>query len=148
MQFYCTSSFKKSIKELCSKERNGYISCRKDIYDFFTVKLFEEIWITPILFKSIDNDISRIIKAKISNSGLKLGASNGFRLYFFVSKNTKDIVYITVYPKRGKFGKVNLKKAEIKFLLNKFVEEFEKNCLIKVNLNKELGLIEINGDNN
>lgn len=49
----------------------------------------------------------RIVKLRLPNSEQKLSKSNGFRLIYWVSLLTDDLVLLSIYPKRGPQGAVD-----------------------------------------
>jgi mRNA-degrading endonuclease RelE of RelBE toxin-antitoxin system len=54
------------------------------------------------------------IKSRIVNSKSNKGKSAGYRIYFFVDRESSCVYLLDFYPKTGKYGKADLTKAEEK----------------------------------
>lgn len=131
--FYSISTFRDELSELLASKKDGYISVWNDIVDeFHTKKNMDEIRMTPSMIKLNDN--IKIIKARIPNSYLKLGKSNGFRLIYLVLLDREEVVLLYVYPKRGKKGAVSIKDSIYIDLLETYNTELDANLLVSYNI--------------
>jgi hypothetical protein len=132
MQFYTTPEFLQVINELCKRPKDGYSSCKEDICNEFKDKSLEELWDTePFL---INNSRLRLIKARFCNSGASIGQSGAFRILYIITKDIEEIIFIYVFPKRGKFGKQNISLDESKEYFKNAIEAKKNNTLIKIDI--------------
>lgn len=143
--FYSTASFRKALSELCRKRREGYSSVIKDICKEFKGKPIEEIRINRDMV--ISEDKFTIIKLRLPNSGQKLSKSDGFRLIYLVHKQSDEVTFLYIYPKRGPKGMITIKDNEILSLLSEFVEEKRSSLLVSHDIENELEEIKIEQPN-
>ncbi len=94
MRFLSISSFRKDLKKL---NKQGYLSCQKDICEEFESKAEEEI--RQMTIKIAETESNLLIKRRIANSGQKIGKSGGFRLFFTINR-VADVVFLHIYPKK------------------------------------------------
>ena len=80
----------------------------------------------------------RIVKLRLPNSGLKLSKSNGFRLIYWVSLISDEVVLMCIYPKRGSQSAVDLVDAEYARLLEEMTNESQANMLHQVDITNAL----------
>ncbi len=140
MNFYTSSTFRTLLAGLTKKQREGYMSVVKDICDQF--QSMDDI----ILRESNDRVRQlrdyRIVKLRLPNSGQKLSKSNGFRLIYWVSLLADEVVLMSIYPKRGSQGIVDLVDAEYGRLVEEMTVESRHHSLHQVDI--ENSLAEIN----
>ena len=80
----------------------------------------------------------RIVKLRVGNSGQKLAKANGFRFIYMVSMETSNVVLLSVYPKRGTKGIMNISEAEYSRLLKEMYQESTTNSLHEVDIKDSL----------
>lgn len=120
--FYSISTFRNELSKLISLKKEGYCSVWDDITsEFGKKKDMEEIRNTPSMIKLGDN--TKIIKARIPNSYLKLSKSNGYRLIYLVRLDRSEIVLLYIYPKRGKKGLIDIKESMYSHFLKEYQSE-------------------------
>ena len=136
MKFYTSSTFRTLLANLIKEDREGYMSVVKDI----CVQL--QKMDDNILRESNDRvrqlQDYRIVKLRLPNSGMKLSKSNGFRLIYWVSLLTDEIVLMSVYPKRGPQSAVDLVDAEYVRLLEEMIAESKCHSLHQVDIANSL----------
>lgn len=139
LTFYSISTFRNAIDTICRKEKYGYQSCKKDICDALKDYSFDEIWGLNYRVRDLDN--IRIIKIRIQNSFQNLSSSDGFRLIVCCNKNHQTVVFLNVYPKRGKLGQLDQTKEEYKQQLKNYLLSSQNNQLVQHNIKKELEIV-------
>lgn len=127
--FYSISTFREQLDDLTKKEKDGYISVRKDICEELENKTIDELRITPSLIKALP-DI-KIIKARIQNSFLGYSKSNGYRLIYLARLDRLEVILLYVFPKRGKKGVVNIKDTTLHTLLETYINEAKTESLLE-----------------
>lgn len=80
----------------------------------------------------------RIVKLRLPNSGQKLSKSNGFRLIYWVSLLSNDVVLLSVYPKRGPQSAVDLVDSEYGRLVEEMTNESIAHALHQVDIDNDL----------
>lgn len=83
----------------------------------------------------------RIVKLRLPNSGQNLSRSNGFRLIYWISLLTDDIVLLSIYPKRGPQSAVDLIDSEYGRLVVEMTQESKAYQLHQVDI--AAGLFEL-----
>jgi mRNA-degrading endonuclease RelE of RelBE toxin-antitoxin system len=129
LAFHSISTFRQSVENLCRKEKNGYQSCKKDICDFFSDLSIEDIWELNTRLREMGS--IRVIKVRLKNSFQNLSSSDGFRLIVCCNKKTQTVVFLNIYPKRGKLGQLDQSREEYKRQLKIYAEELSNNKLVK-----------------
>lgn len=81
-----------------------------------------------------DSGVAKIIKLRVPNSSQNKGKSAGFRVVYFITKRTNEVVFLTIFSKTGKGGKSNIPKSEIKEYLEIYKSEQKSGSLLKVDL--------------
>ena len=136
MNFYTLSTFRTFLANLMRKQREGYMSVVTDI----CTQLQEMD--DKILRDSNDRvrqfQRYRIVKLRLPNSGQKLSKSNGFRLIYWVSLLADEVVLMSIYPKRGPQGTVDLVETEYARLVEEMTDESKNNALHQVDINNSL----------
>lgn len=132
MNFYTTSTFRALLANLIKKQREGYMSVVKDI----CAQLQE---MDDNILRETNDRVRqlqdyRIVKLRLPNSGMKLSKSNGFRLIYWVSLLTDDVVLMSIYPKRGPQSAVDLVDAEYARLLEEMTAESKCHSLHQVDI--------------
>ena len=136
MRFFTSSTFRKNIESLTKKSREGYMSVSKDIC--------EALMDMPDNILRDSNDRVRqlkdyrIVKLRLPNSGQNLSKPNGFRLIYWVSLLTDDVVLLSIYPKRGPQGAVDLVDSEYGRLIVEMTQESLANSLHQVDITNGL----------
>lgn len=91
-----------------------------DIVKDFKGKQIDEIRQFREMIKIGEN--YKLIKHRVTNSESRLSGKDGYRLVFLVRNDIDDVIFLHVFPKRGKFGVSNIsEKIYIALLL-----EYEK----------------------
>ena len=139
MNFYTSSSFRKSVSALTRKAKDGYKSVIEDILRLFRA------WM--IILRETNDRIRqeqnfRIVKLRVKNSQLKLAKKDGFRLIYWVSTKSDNLVLLSVYPKRGPHAINNLANTEFLRLLQEMLDEKLQCILQKVDINHNLTIID------
>jgi mRNA-degrading endonuclease RelE of RelBE toxin-antitoxin system len=83
----------------------------------------------------------RIVKLRIANSGQHLPKTDGFRLIYFVSLVSDEVVLLRVYPKRGPQKTIDLVESEYTRLEYELLNESEAHTLHQVDINNLLAEI-------
>lgn len=86
----------------------------------------------------------RIVKLRLPNSGQNLSKPNGFRLIYWVSLITDDVVLLSIYPKRGPQSAVDLVDSEYGRLIVEMTEESMANALHQVDVTNGLTELSVN----
>ena len=76
----------------------------------------------------------RVVKLRLPNSGQRLSKPDGFRLIYWVSMVSDDVVLLRIYPKRGPQGTVDLVDEEYDRLLMEMVQESQAKVLHQVDI--------------
>lgn len=140
MNSYTISTFRDVIISLTKKPREGYSSL---INDICTVLQSMPINILRDSNERIlQTSTFRVVKLRVCNSGQKLSKSNGFRLIYFISLHTDEMVLLNVFPKRGAKGISNIPSSEYKRILNALIKENDVRQLHQVDIAN--GLKELN----
>ena len=139
VSFHSISTFRDSLENLCRKEKNGYHSCKKDICDLLKGLSFNDIW--ELNFRVRDLDNIRVIKIRIQNSFQNLSSADGFRLIVCCNKKHQTVVFLNIYPKRGKLGQLDQSKEEFKRQLKTYLSAHQSNQLVEHNINNMLEII-------
>ena len=140
MNLYTISTFRDAIASLTKKPREGYSSLITDICT--------ELQSMPINILRDSNErilqtsVFRVVKLRLCNSGQKLSKSKGFRLVYYISLKTDEMVLLTVFPKRGAKGISNIPSSEYKRMLNALIKENDSHQLHQVDISN--GLVELN----
>lgn len=136
MNFYTSSTFRTFLANLTKKPREGYMSVVNDICT-------QLMGMDDIILRESNDRVRqqanyRIVKLRLPNSGLKLSKSNGFRLIYWVSLISDEVVLMCIYPKRGSQSAVDLVDAEYARLLEEMTNESQANMLHQVDITNAL----------
>ena len=142
MNFYTSTSFRNSISKLIRKPKDGYESVVKDICD--ALSSMDDSFLRETQDRIRQEQNFRIVKLRVKNSHQKLPKNDAFRLIYWVSIKSDNLVLLTVYPKRGPYATKNLTNAEFKRLLEEMLHEKENQKLQKVDVTNNLEVIENN----
>lgn len=126
MTLYCLTSFNQTFDVLTKRPRFGYASLPLDIGIFLRGKSFEELFITPV--KYLETPETRIIKARVGNSGQGGGKSGGFRLMYAAIREGEKIVLLTVYPKKGKYAMEDISDKVVEGLVEELANGDYAEC--------------------
>lgn len=97
------------------------------------------------IIKDVEEEDRKILlKTRFPNSAMKEGKSGGFRTISIADIQKSELVFLTVYPKKGKFAKSDLTEKEYLAILEEYVEQFVENTLKKVDINNDLAVIDDN----
>lgn len=140
MNFYTSTSFRDSISKLTRKPKDGYESVVTDICE--ALKSMDNSNFRDTNDRILQEQNFRIIKYRVKNSHQDLPKNDAFRLIYWVSTKTDNLVLLTVYPKRGPLGINNLTNNEFKRLLKEMLDEKEKSILHKVDITNNLEVID------
>lgn len=149
MDFYTTTTFRKSIEGLTKKTRDGYMSVIKDVCEALKNML------DNILRDTNDRVYQypeyRVVKLRVANSDQHLPKNNGFRLIYLVSMRHDSVVLMCIYPKRGPLAAVDLVNAEYTRLQTEVFNESKACMLHQVDISEGLEELNLNaclpGDN-
>lgn len=143
MTFYFSiTSFRNSINNLTSKPKNGYKTVWGDICDDFISKDIDSIRQNRDLI--INEDEFNIIKLRIRNSGSHLSKADGFRLVYYISKKEDKVIFMDIYPKRGKMGLINMTDSQLKELLRETISEIKTSSIVQHDINSDLANLQFN----
>ena len=140
MNFYTSTSFRNSISKLIRKPKDGYGSVVTDICEALMSMDDSNFRDTNDRIRQEQN--FRIIKYRVKNSHQNLPKNDAFRLIYWVSTKSDNLVLLTVYPKRGPLGINNLTNDEFKRLLTEMLDEKENSVLKKVDITNNLEIID------
>ena len=84
----------------------------------------------------------RIVKLRVKNSHQNLPKNDAFRLIYWVSTKSDNLVLLSIYPKRGPLGINNLTNDEFKRLLEEMLREKCDSILQKVDVADNLKVID------
>ena len=121
MIFYTSSTFRRNLESLTKKSRDGYMSVVTDICNAMKEMPDDILRDTNDRVRQLPD--YRIVKLRLPNSGQNLSRSNGFRLIYWVSLLTDDIVLLSIYPKRGPQSAVDLIDSEYGRLVVEMTQE-------------------------
>lgn len=139
MIFYTSSTFRRNLESLTKKSRDGYMSVVTDICNAMKEMPDDILRDTNDRVRQLPD--YRIVKLRLPNSGQNLSRSNGFRLIYWVSLLTDDIVLLSIYPKRGPQSAVDLIDSEYGRLVVEMTQESKANQLHQVDI--AAGLFEL-----
>ena len=140
MNFYTSSSFRKSVSALTRKAKDGYKSVIEDISE--ALQSMDDSILRETNDRIRQEQNFRIVKLRVKNSQLKLAKKDGFRLIYWVSTKSDNLVLLSVYPKRGSHATNNLANAEFLRLLQEMLDEKLQCILQKVDINHNLTIID------
>jgi len=109
-----TERFKKSLDIY----RSEYKSAVQDILDGFENKTFDTIFENN--YRLSDSGVARLIKLRLKNSSANKGKSGGFRLIYFINKESKELVFLEFYSKIGANKKEDLPDKEYLEMLREY----------------------------
>ena len=132
MNFFTTTSFRSAIQQLTRKPKNGYMSVVLDICE--TLKSMPDNILRDTNDRIRQEQYFRMVKLRICNSNQNLPKNDGFRLIYWVSIKSENLVLLTIYPKRGPLAAANLTDAEFVRLLREMVEENKNQMLQQVDV--------------
>lgn len=143
MKFYTVSTFRNTLEGLMQKPRDGYMSVVDDI-----CKALQKM--PDNILRDTNDRVKqfpqfRIVKLRIANSGQHLPKSDGFRLIYFVSLVSDDVVLLRVYPKRGPQKAIDLVESEYTRLEYELLNESKAHSLHQVDINNLLAEISTDG---
>lgn len=139
MKFYTVSTFRNTLESLMQKPRDGYTSVVGDI-----CKMLQKM--PDNILRDTNDRVKqfpqfRIVKLRIANSGQHLPKTDGFRLIYFVSLVSDEVVLLRVYPKRGPQKTIDLVESEYTRLEYELLNESEAHALHQVDINNLLAEI-------
>lgn len=141
MNFFTTTSFRSAIQQLTRKPKNGYMSVVLDICE--TLKSMPDNILRDTNDRIRQEQYFRMVKLRIGNSNQNLPKNDGFRLIYWVSIKSDNLVLLTIYPKRGPLAAANLTDAEFVRLLREMVEENKNQMLQQVDIASSLRVIKV-----
>ncbi|NCT76142.1 MAG: hypothetical protein GXC78_16520 [Chitinophagaceae bacterium] len=140
MDFVSISNFRDSLAKLLRRADSGYKSCSQDLCNELKNASFDDIFNRHFLIKE-SGDL-RVIKLRIQNSGQALSSAAGYRLIIVCNKKHNHVALLDVYPKRGKYSKMDLSKSEYKDILNAYGRELKSGRLATHDVGKNLEIID------
>lgn len=142
MDFFAISFFKNALDSLCKKERWLYTSCKKDICEALKDLSFADIIQKGDKLRE-EGDV-KVLKIRMKNSLQNLSSKDGFRLILLCNRKYNSVTLLNIYPKRGKMAKENQSPLETTMQLKIYIEEFNNQLLIKLDINDHLKVISDN----
>ena len=127
MDFYTTTTFRKSIEGLTKKTRDGYMSVIKDVCE--ALQNMPDNILRNTNDRVYQYPEYRVVKLRVANSCQHLPKNNGFRLIYWVSMRHDNVVLMCIYPKRGPLAAVDLVNAEYTRLQTEVFNE-SKACML------------------
>lgn len=140
MFFYTSTSFRSSISKLTRKTKDGYESVVKDICD--ALGSMDDSFLRETNDRIRQEQNFRIVKLRVKNSHQNLPKNDAFRLIYWVSTKSDNLVLLSIYPKRGPLGINNLTNDEFKRLLEEMLREKCDSILQKVDVADNLKVID------
>jgi hypothetical protein len=140
MKFYTSNSFRLSILKLTRKPKEGYESVVKDICE--ALQAMDDNILRDSNDRIRQEQNFRIVKLRVRNSQQNLPKNDGFRLIYWVSTKSDNLVLLSAYPKRGPQGIKNLTNQEFKRLLDEMIKEKEQSVLQRVDILNNLAVID------
>lgn len=140
MFFYTSTSFRSSISKLTRKSKDGYESVVKDICD--ALGSMDDSFLREANDRIRQEQNFRIVKLRVKNSHQNLPKNDAFRLIYWVSTKSDNLVLLSIYPKRGPLGINNLTNDEFKRLLEEMLREKCDSILQKVDVADNLKVID------
>lgn len=140
MFFYTSTSFRSSISKLTRKSKDGYESVVKDICD--ALGSMDDSFLRETNDRIRQEQNFRIVKLRVKNSHQNLPKNDAFRLIYWVSTKSDNLVLLSIYPKRGPLGINNLTNDEFKRLLGEMLREKCDSILQKVDVADNLKVID------
>ena len=140
MFFYTSTSFRSSISKLTRKSKDGYESVVKDICD--ALGSMDDSFLRETNDRIRQEQNFRIVKLRVKNSHQNLPKNDAFRLIYWVSTKSDNLVLLSIYPKRGSLGINNLTNDEFKRLLEEMLREKCDSILQKVDVTDNLKVID------
>ena len=140
MKFFCTNNFLENIQKLCKKKKDNYYTVKEDIsIEYKDINNIEEAIMKGVPVSEVkEGDKKVILKTRYKNSAMKEGKSGGFRSYSVADTETENLTLLSVYPKKGKFGKSDLSAREIEIALGEYIEQEESKTLTELDINNNL----------
>lgn len=134
MIFKASSDFLDSVSFFLSKKgiRNNYHSCLIDL-----ASELKDCTSNDIISKStiIRQDESfYLLKMRVANSAAPIGKSGGYRVWLILDKNTDEVCFLEVYPKKGTAGKPDLTKEERASILENYIQKKNANSLKELDI--------------
>jgi len=110
MKYFVIRDFLSDLEQLTKKPANKYHSVRKDICEEFTsMQTSDEVVAKGKIIRYLETEvIHKVLKTRIRNTAMKVGKSGGFRLINVAIQHGERTTFLTVYPKKGKFGEVDI----------------------------------------
>lgn len=136
--FHSTSTFRKSLKDLLSKQKNGYRSIVNDICNEFLGKSIQDILSNRDQI-IVENSFN-VIKLRVPNSGLSRSKRDGFRLIYLARKDRDEVIFLYVFPKTGPMKIGNIGPQKLHELLVEYASE--NMSLRQHDINDNLNIIE------
>ncbi|MDH6304607.1 mRNA-degrading endonuclease RelE of RelBE toxin-antitoxin system [Parabacteroides sp. PF5-5] len=117
--YLSTESFRTQISKLTKKAKDGYSSINEDVCSVFSSLKHEDI--VQLSTTIWEEETFKIKKIRIGNSHLKLSKRDGFRLFFLVRKDRKEVVFLFAYPKNGCHGQIDIPTKDRLNLLKEYI---------------------------
>ena len=140
VSFFGTNNFLNNIKQLCKKKKDNYYTVSKDIStEYQNIKDIDETIMKGMPISEINEQDKKIIlKTRYKNNAMGEGKSGGYRSYSIADKEDKSLTFLAIYPKKGKFSKVDLNKTEITNILNEYIEQKQNNSITELDIKNNL----------
>lgn len=119
--FHAITYFNDCIRALIKAKRGIYGNVINELKSEFSNKTIVEIRNNRDMILLSDEAI--VIKLRLPDKKHKLAKKDGYRLIYLVSKNTENVVFLEIYPKRGPLQQINISDNDLARLLNQFAEE-------------------------
>ncbi|MFK7903482.1 MAG: hypothetical protein AB8B69_00080 [Chitinophagales bacterium] len=132
-------NFLQSLDKLERKGKKNYLKIRQDICGTYSeIEDVLALLKSDILVYLGDNIV---LKTRVPNRTMREGTSSGYRVINLINAEEQEVVFLEVYPKKGKFAKNDLSKNERLALLKEYLEQALEKTLKEVDINDELKII-------
>jgi len=136
LKIVSTSTFRESLKKLTKRDDSGYKNCCLDLCNELKDQSFDTLFNRHFLIRE-SGDL-RVIKLRIQNSEQSLSSAAGYRLIIVCNRKHDHVALLEVYPKKGKYSRIDLSKNEYKDILNTYGQEVKTDSLVLHDINENL----------
>ena len=136
IHFISITSFRERLSALLKIKRAVYGGVTSEICNAFKNASIENIRSNRDMIL-MDNE-SVVIKLRLPDKKQQLSKSDGYRLIYMVMKHVEVVVFLDIYPKRGPMQQLDIDDNELNRLLKEFVEEYNDNTVVFLNIKDNL----------
>lgn len=121
MIYRTISAFRSKAAELLKIRKGVYRGVTDEIKREFKGKTIDQIRQNHDMILLEQEMI--VIKLRLPDKRQRLSKSNGYRLIYIVSKVNDVVVFLYIYPKNGPLQQLSITDAQLKGLLEIFIDE-------------------------